>query len=323
MQSWKNFSVALPQVDVSAVSKNFRNTVQATRERLGNVGPDGITELPAEYKQLEARVDALKTVHQQLLKITKVHETESYDYPSDLTESMSEMGQQAASSWAVFANKNLKNTNLPIPIPSNTAAPVVPPKTLPHAISRAAKAGATQLGADDRLGLALGVYGAAMEKVGDARLSQDALIQDRFLTPWQATLSSSLGLAMKARASVKTARLELDGARGALKAAAPAKQEQARLDVEEAEDKLVQCTETAIGLMKAVLENVSYHGFTLFKKLTLALSFQPEPLQNLSSLVKAQLIYFSTAAETLSGIQGEIEDAAVAAEGDYRQSRGA
>lgn len=27
---------------------------------------------------------------------------------------------------------------------------------------------------------------------------------------------------------------------------------------------------------------------------------QPEPLQNLSNLVKAQLIYFSTAAETLS-----------------------
>lgn len=29
-------------------------------------------------------------------------------------------------------------------------------------------------------------------------------------------------------------------------------------------------------------------------------SLQPEPLQNLSNLVKAQLIFFSTAAETLS-----------------------
>lgn len=49
---------------------------------------------------------------------------------------------------------------------------------------------------------------------------------------------------------------------------------------------------------------------------------QPEPLQNLSNLVKAQLIYFSTAAETLSGIQGQIEEAATVAESDYRQSRG-
>ncbi|KAL7419502.1 BAR domain-containing protein [Cryptotrichosporon argae] len=310
MQSWKNFSAnlpalpAMPAVDVANVSKNFRNTVQATRERLGNVSADAITELPVEYKQLEARVDALKDVHQKLLKITKVHETESYDYPSDLAESVQDVGAQAASAWASFANKNLKNTNLPIPIPSPAARAPPAPKTLPHAISRASKTGATELGADDKLGLALGIYGAAMEKVGDARLAQDQLIAERFVTPWQATLSTSIGLAMKARANVKTARLELDSARAALKTAAPAKQEQARLHVEEAEDKLVQNTETAIGLMKAVLEN-------------------PEPLQNLSSLVKAQLIFFSTAAETLSGIQTEIDDAATAAEAEYRQSRGA
>ncbi|TYJ51856.1 hypothetical protein B9479_007548 [Cryptococcus floricola] len=306
MQAFRNFQAqipALPAVDVTAVSKSFRHTIQSTRERMGNVGPDGITELPAEYRQLEARVDALKEVHQKLLRITKVHERESYDYPADVTEGLSEVGQQAASAWSTFANKNLKGTNLPIPIPNPTAPPPHQPKTLPHALSRAAKSGATELG-DDRLGVNLGIYGAAMEKVGDARLAQDQLISERFVTPWQATLSTSISLALKARANVKESRLELDSARAALKGAAPAKQEQARLHVEEAEDRLVQNTETAIGLMKAVLEN-------------------PEPLQNISNLVKAQLIYYSTAAETLSGIQGQIEEAATAAEGDYRQSRGA
>jgi len=82
--------------------------------------------------------------------------------------------------------------------------------------------------------MGLGVYGAAMEKVssalssniqrghpadvfqvGDARIAQDSMITDRFLTPWQATLSTSIGLAMKARANVKAARLELDSARAA------------------------------------------------------------------------------------------------------------
>jgi hypothetical protein len=52
-------------------------------------------------------------------------------------------------------------------------------------------------------------------QVGDARLAQDQLIADRFLTPWSATLSTSIGLAMKARNNVKTARLELDSARAA------------------------------------------------------------------------------------------------------------
>ncbi len=42
-----------------------------------------------------------------------------------------------------------------------------------------------------------------------------------------------------------------------LKNAGPAKQEHARLEVENAEDDLVQKTEVAITLMKTVLENVS------------------------------------------------------------------
>ncbi len=42
-----------------------------------------------------------------------------------------------------------------------------------------------------------------------------------------------------------------------LKSASPARQEQARLEVENAEDDLVQKTEVAITLMKTVLENVS------------------------------------------------------------------
>lgn len=41
-----------------------------------------------------------------------------------------------------------------------------------------------------------------------------------------------------------------------LKNAGPAKQEAARIDVENAEDDLVQKTEVAITLMKTVLENV-------------------------------------------------------------------
>ena len=38
----------------------------------------------------------------------------------------------------------------------------------------------------------------------------------------------------------------------------PARQEQARIEVENAEDDLVQKTEVAITLMKTVLENVSW-----------------------------------------------------------------
>jgi len=137
-----------------------------------------------------------------------------------------------------------QNVKLPVNVPMPAepgSTPPAPPKTLPHALSRAAKAGALNVGLEDRLGKTLNTYSEAMEKasrfypptktgmlcahadfhsgemiqVGDARLQQDHVIVGTFLTPWQATLSSSIALAMKARANVKTARLELDAARSA------------------------------------------------------------------------------------------------------------
>lgn len=69
--------------------------------------------------------------------------------------------------------------------------------------------------------------------------------------------------------------------------------------------------------MKAVLDNVPDSSPFLTWSLTLVV-VQPEPLKNLNELVKAQLRYFSDAAEALSAVQGEIEDLGVAAEGEYR-----
>ncbi len=79
---------------------------------------------------------------------------------------------------------------------------------------------------------------------------------------------------MRAWQAVKVSRLELDAAKQTyvvilsffalyltgvcrLKNANPFKQEHARLEVENAEDDLVQKTEVAITLMKTMLENVS------------------------------------------------------------------
>ncbi|PFH46541.1 hypothetical protein AMATHDRAFT_154564 [Amanita thiersii Skay4041] len=292
-------------------SKSFNSSVQATKERLGQISPDEITELPQEYKDLEARVDALRAAHLSLLKITRVYEHETYDYPTQIQESLSEISSSIGYNISSFAATNLKGTNLPVP---NAPAerPEQPHKTLPHALVRAAAAGAGAIenavvgttegigaGSGDRLGKALELYGQGWERIAVARMDQDAHIQDQFLHPWQTTLNTSIAVAMKARQAVKASRLELDAAKQQLKNASPSKQEQARLEVENAEDDLVQKTEVAITLMKTVLEN-------------------PEPIKNLNELAKAQLVFFSTAAEALSVVQGEIEELSVAAEGEYR-----
>ena len=84
MDQWKKFtsnvaSNVAPQFQ--NIGKTFGNLNQQARERFGAVDQDDITELPQEYKDLERRVDALKSAHTGLIKVAKVYETESYDYP--------------------------------------------------------------------------------------------------------------------------------------------------------------------------------------------------------------------------------------------------
>ncbi|KAF8530157.1 BAR domain-containing family protein [Hysterangium stoloniferum] len=303
MDGWNKLQAGLTGLKLGdsakGFAKGFSSSVQATRERLGQVAPDEITELPQEYKDLEARVDALRNAHLNILKIARVYETETYDYPTQVQESISELSSNISHTLTTFANTNLKGTNLPLPQP--TPQPIHPHKTLPHALARASAAGAAAIG-NDRLGKALAEYAVAQEKIGKARVVQDEQIRAAFLGPWSATLNSSIAVAIKARQAVRASRLELDAAKQTLKNANPARQEQARLEVENAEDDLVQKTEVAITLMKTVLEN-------------------PEPIKNINELAKAQLAYHAAVAEALQASQGEIDELSIAAEGEYRKSR--
>lgn len=304
MDGWSKISAGISGLNLGQsagkLAKGFNSSVQATRERLGQVAPDEITELPQEYKDLEMRVDSLRQAHLSLLKVAKVYETETYDYPTQIQESIAELSTTIGRGVTNFAATNLKGTNLPTP----AAAPIsaAQHKTLPHALARSAHTAAASVPSQEPLAQALNIYADAWDSIATARLQHDAGIQSGFLVPWNQTLSTSIAVAMKARAAVRVSRLELDAAKLALKSTSPARQEHARLEVENAEDDLVQKTEVAITLMKTVLDN-------------------PEPVKNLNELVKAQLIYHSTAAEALSVVQGDIEELSVAAEGEYRKSR--
>ncbi|KAH8115759.1 hypothetical protein DFH11DRAFT_1725972 [Phellopilus nigrolimitatus] len=113
-------------------------------------------------------------------------------------------------------------------------------------------------------------------RIADARLMQDRTIHTHFLQLWQATLTNSIAVALKVLQAVSASRLELDTAKEAFETAGRARQEQSRLEVENAEDDLVQKTEVPIMLMKTVLEN------------------------NLNELIKAQLAYHAPAVEAPS-----------------------
>ena len=135
------------------------------------------------------------------------------------------------------------------------------PKTFSHAIARAALAGSHDLAqshdkGEDHLAVGLEKYALASEKIGEARLGQDAQIQSRFLAGWNTTLNTNLMFATKARKNVENARLMLDSikaSKGATKGDINHLDEDARQAIEQAEDEFVSQTEEAVGVMKNVL----------------------------------------------------------------------
>jgi len=148
------------------------------------------------------------------------------------------------------------------------------PKTFSHAIARASLASSAALrgveksGTEDPLAAALEKYAITEEKVGEARLAQDASIQAKFLTGWTTTLNTSIKFATRARSSVENARLSLDATKSKKAATgfvsfAPAHAgrdnlgddhltEEARAEVEAKEDEFVAQTEEAVSVMKNV-----------------------------------------------------------------------
>lgn len=119
---------------------------------------------------------------------------------------------------------------------------------------------------EDPLATALEKYAIASEKVGEARLAQDAQIQSRFLAGWSTTLNTNIQFATRARKAVENARLSLDATKATARGPAfslpgqPAKKdnldddlsEEARAKIEQAEDEFVGQTEEAVGVMKNV-----------------------------------------------------------------------
>ena len=155
------------------------------------------------------------------------------------------------------------------------------PKTFGHAIARASLASSQTLhqnhtgAGEDPLATALEKYALAMERVGEARISQDSQIQSRFLAGWNTTLNTNIMFATRARKNVENSRLSLDAVKARVKGntfklghgtAGQAEEQElspeAQEEIEKAEDEFVTQTEEAVGVMK----NVSFNFLVLERR---------------------------------------------------------
>jgi hypothetical protein len=248
-------------------------TFQYTKEQLGQA--EDKTQLPPDYIDLEKRVDALKAVHQKMLAVTSQYANEPYDYPPNIKETFQDLGR------TVSEKVNLLSTaTSPAEAQAALTAPPTAkpqPKTFAHAIARASLAGSQTLhqqhtgAGEDPLATALEKYALAQERVGEARLAQDAQIQSRFLAGWNTTLNTNISFATRARKNVEKARLTLDAVKARVKGttwkiggAAPAVHDdhelsnEAQEEIEKAEDDFVTHTEEAVGVMKNVSQSLVF-----------------------------------------------------------------
>lgn len=205
-------------------------------------------------------------------KYSSQYSHEAYDYPPNIKETFQDLGRTVSEKVTL-----LSSATSPAEAQAALTAPPSAkpqPKTFPHAIARASLASSQTLhqqhtgAGEDPLATALEKYALAMERVGEARLAQDAQIQSRFLAGWNTTLNTNLHFATRARKSVEKARLTLDAVKARVKGttwklggASSPRQDihdehelspEAQEEIEKAEDEFVTQTEEAVGVMKNV-----------------------------------------------------------------------
>ncbi|KAI9277810.1 hypothetical protein BY458DRAFT_471724 [Sporodiniella umbellata] len=276
------------------LNKGLGQVRQYAQEKLGTA--ESVTELPQEYKALEKRLDALRDVQSNMLKVTRTYSNPSYDYPVQVQQSLINITSKFT--------REIQQLTLNSAADRASAQQAAPEesKTLLHGLSRVAAQGSQEVGTEEALGTALFKYATITNKVADARVKMDQTIIEQFNKPVQTTLNNSIELANKARRNVQSIRLSLDACKDRYRSARPEKSEAARLEVEQAEDQFVAAVEESTNLMKAALEN-------------------PEFYRNLSDLVAAQLHYFKEAQDLLSDLAPELDEIQVTQEALYRNSR--
>ena len=55
---------------------------------MGNIKQDDISQLPSEYIELANKCNNIEQLYKNVLKITTNYENESYDYPTNVQESL-------------------------------------------------------------------------------------------------------------------------------------------------------------------------------------------------------------------------------------------
>lgn len=251
------------------------STQRMLQEKLGQV--TDISQLPDEYTQLEERVERIKLVYENFLKVTKVYENEGYDYPVNVRESVNEfskvMGGKLHDLSKVRNANEVQNVLLSSPH-------IKEPKTLNYALSKVSLTSSEHV-EDENLAHFLAQFSDVQTKIAQLRIQQDTMIQTKFNKAIKDKLDLEIESSHKARKLVEQKRLQYDIARSnRMSNTKPEKQASLQVEESTCEEEFAKATDDAIVAMGKVVELAD---FTV----------------NLREFASAQLNYHKASAELL------------------------
>ena len=231
---------------------------------------EGAHDYASGHVRFSVILPRLVTPSDGLSHFSSQYSNEAYDYPANIRESFNDLGRTVSEKVNLLSNATSPAEAQQALTAPPSAKPQ--PKTFSHAVARAALNSSHMLtseqtgSSEDPLATGLEKYAIASEKLGEARLAQDAQIQSRFLAGWSTTLNTNIQFATRARKAVENARLNLDATKAAARGVTftlpgqPGRKDgaeeelsdEARAKIEQAEDEFVGQTEEAVGVMKNV-----------------------------------------------------------------------
>lgn len=176
-------------MDLNSIAQKFNQQFTQARqlavEKLGTPDPgkststrfinsqltECITDLPPEYVQLEMRLEKVKVLYEQFLRLGQSLAT-SDAYTVPVTETMKDAFSKIN---GLVQQKALGHANTGNNESANGTADAEHPRTLAHALARCSLQHAQNLGDEEPLGAALKNYAVAEERVGDAHLKMVCL----------------------------------------------------------------------------------------------------------------------------------------------------
>lgn len=120
---------AIANVSDPQTKLSLKARTRYLQESFGTVGE--ISKLPPQYQSLERKVDALEKCLKRMVLVTKTFEVEGYDYPPNLTESISDWWSLNKDGWFNSSNKKSQKVKA-------ESSDAFLPRSFAHAISKAA-----------------------------------------------------------------------------------------------------------------------------------------------------------------------------------------